>query len=571
MNEELKVVISAEIDDLKRNVKAAKEEVEDFSSKTKISFSEFNDAFQKAGDVSKNILGGFAAGVGAVATAAVGVVKSTEEYRAAQGRLNTAFEAAGSSAAQATETYNGLYRVLGDGDKATEAAGHLAKLTTEEKALNEWTTICQGVYGTFGDSLPIESLTEAANETAKTGALTGALADALNWAGVSEDDFQAKLDACNTEAEREQLIRGTLNGLYDDAAVAYEKNNAEILAQNEAQANLDATMANLGATLAPIITDLTSLATDVLAVILPDIQDFMNNHGDSIKEFLKDVGEKVGNILKWIGDNWEFVSTLAGIIIGIAAAISVVSTVMAVVNAVTAASPVTWIVLGIVAAIAALTAAIILVVKNWDKIKEKTKEVVDKIKNWVVGMKDKVVEKFTEIKDGITNKIQEVKTNITNKFAEIKKKITTPIENAKNTVKGIVDKIKGFFKFEWSLPKLKVPKFAISPAGWKVGDLLKGSIPKLSVAWNAQGGVFDKPTIFPYGNSLQGLGEAGAEAIVPLEKNTKWLEIMADKIAARQGNTPIVLEVDGKVFAQTSIKTINDLTKQTGALQLKLV
>jgi len=59
--------------------------------------------------------------------------------------------------------------VLGDSGQATEAAGHLAKLTTEEQALAEWTTICEGVYATFGDSLPIESLTEAANETAKTG------------------------------------------------------------------------------------------------------------------------------------------------------------------------------------------------------------------------------------------------------------------------------------------------------------------------------------------------------------------------------------------------------------------
>ena len=109
-------------------------------------------------------------------------------------------------------------------DKYTEI------LTKNEKDLSTWTNICQGVYATFGDSLPIEGLTEAANETAKTGSLTGVLADALNWAGVSEDTFQASLDACNTEAEREQLIRETLNGLYADAALKYEENNAKILA-----------------------------------------------------------------------------------------------------------------------------------------------------------------------------------------------------------------------------------------------------------------------------------------------------------------------------------------------------
>ena len=94
--------------------------------------------------------------------------------------------------------------------------------------------------------MPIEGLTEAANETAKVGDLTGSLADALNWAGVNEEEFQAKLDACNTEAEREALIRETLTGLYKDAADSYEKNAAGILAQNEAQAKMTEAMAKLG-------------------------------------------------------------------------------------------------------------------------------------------------------------------------------------------------------------------------------------------------------------------------------------------------------------------------------------
>ena len=96
--------------------------------------------------------------------------------------------------------------------------------------MSEWTTICEGVYATFGDSLPIEGLTEAANETAKTGTVTGSLADALNWAGISEDEFNEKLAACNNEAEREALIRSTLTGVYDEAAAGYEKNAAGILA-----------------------------------------------------------------------------------------------------------------------------------------------------------------------------------------------------------------------------------------------------------------------------------------------------------------------------------------------------
>ena len=118
------------------------------------------------------------AAVAGAAAALLALSASTMEYRTAQAKLNAAFETAGSSAEQAKTTYNDLYRVLGDGDVAVEAANHLAKLTTNQQDLSEWTNICQGVYATFGDSLPIEGLAEAANETAKTGALTGSLADA---------------------------------------------------------------------------------------------------------------------------------------------------------------------------------------------------------------------------------------------------------------------------------------------------------------------------------------------------------------------------------------------------------
>lgn len=117
-----------------------------------------------------------AAGVAAVTTAAGAAVtgllaleQSTEEYRIAQGKLNTAFEAAGYSADAAKEAYNGFYTILGDTDTATEASQLLAKLAESEEDISTWTEIAAGVYGTFGDSLPIEGLIEASNETAKVG------------------------------------------------------------------------------------------------------------------------------------------------------------------------------------------------------------------------------------------------------------------------------------------------------------------------------------------------------------------------------------------------------------------
>lgn len=639
MNEELKIIISAQVDKLKKNVKDAQDKVKSFGDQVKEAKKDVDDTFKNAGTTISNGMKVGAAGVAAMGAALLALGASTAEYRNEQAKLQTAFEAAGGTAAQATTTYNDLYRVLGDGGQATEAAAHLAKLTTNQKDLGEWTTIATGIYATFGDSLPIEGLTEAANETAKTGALTGGLADALNWAGVSEEAFQEKLDACNTEAEREQLIRETLNGLYSDAAAKYEENNAAVLAQNEAQAKLDATMASLGETVAPINAALTSLAADVLSALQPYIQSFAENYLPKIKEVLGEVGTHLQNALTWLGEHKTILAVMAGIIGGVVAAIGLynvvaavkaamdaaqVATLGALITAQLASAAATIVAIApyllIVAAIAAVIAIIVLCVKNWDKIKEATKKAFDKMKevvstavdaivgffqkifnwikeNWqgllllivnpfagafklaydncegfrkkvdgfVAGIKEFIKNGFNAVKNNIINPIKNAKDNAVQTFENLRTGITNKLNAARDKVKEIIDKIKGFFKFEWSLPKLKMPhvnisgKFSLDPP----------SVPKFNIDWYAQGGVFDKPTLFPYGNgAIGGLGEAGAEAIVPLENNTKWLDRIAERLQG--GSQPIYLQVDGKTFAEISIDTINQLTKQRGSLPLVL-
>lgn len=681
MNEELKVIISAEISKLKSTIGKAEKEVSSFGEQVKKQSANVDKNIKAMGDaIGKGMkLAGVA--IAGAATALIGASAATAEYRAEQAKLQTAFETAGASVEQAKTTYNDLYRVLGDSGVAVEAANHLAKLTTNQQELSQWTTICQGVYATFGDSLPIEGLTEAANETAKTGALTGVLADALNWAGVSEDAFQEKLDKCNTEAEREQLIRETLNGLYTDAAANYEKNNAALLAQNEAQARLQENLAAVGAALQPVHTALTNLAAQALAAIMPYIQSFVDNYLPGFIDLLSQIGEGLKSAFEWATQHKELLAVLATALGVVVAAIGAYNAITAIKNAMDAAQVAT---LGglitaklasaaatmaalapyilIVAAIAAVIAIIVLCVKNWDKIKEtvvkvaniiwtKVKEMAEKVVKWfeemkektiakVIEIKDNITEKFNAIKQSISDKVNEAKKAVVNKFNEIKSSISSAVSGAYNTVKsffgnigssisgavsgaynsvnntfnnmystisskvssiftkvssvfdnikgaitskieaakdkvsGIIDSIKGFFDLsggEFKLPKIKMPHFSITPKGWKIGDLLKGKIPKLGISWYAKGGVFDKPTLFGYGNgAIGGLGEAGAEAVVPLEKNTKWLTRIADMLAERQGNTPIILTVDGKVFAQTTIDSINKLTKQTGKLGLNL-
>jgi phage-related protein len=263
------------LNNTKADMVKIQKEIDDTSEKLKKSKIDWESVGDTVGKVGKAIgAGGAAMGaaIGAAAGAFLGLAESTREARVNMGKLETGFTTAGHSAEDAKKTYTELYGILGDDGQATEAAAHLAKLTKNEKELATWTDIATGVYATFGDSLPIENLTEAANETAKTGAITGGLADALNWAGVSEDEFQASLDKCSTEQERQALITKTLNGLYSDAAEKYREVNGDIIDAQKATASLNSAMAELGAIAEPIVTKLKQLAAELLQQITPFVE-----------------------------------------------------------------------------------------------------------------------------------------------------------------------------------------------------------------------------------------------------------------------------------------------------------
>ena len=222
------------------------------------------------GGIKKSVL----SAVKAVATLALATASLSEgmEFGKLQGKLNAAFQSAGSSAAQATKTFKELYRFLGDSDRAVETAQNLARVTTSEKELAEWTKILQGVYATMGDAIPVETLAESVNETAQVAKVTGTLADALNWMGVSEDAVNNQLATMNTAHEREAYLRSLLNGLYSNAAIIYEHNSKAMLDYNQAQANLKIQLADVAIKIMPLITAFSNMAAVVLGVLKPAIE-----------------------------------------------------------------------------------------------------------------------------------------------------------------------------------------------------------------------------------------------------------------------------------------------------------
>ena len=202
--------------------------------------------------------------------------EATVEYRTAQGKLTTAFEAAGYSGEAAQKSYTEFYKILGDTDTAAEASQLLAQLAENEQDITKWTNIAAGVCGTFGDALPIEGLIESANETAKVGQVTGALADALNWVGISEDEFNEKLAACSGESERNRLIMETLSGTYDEASQAFYRNNEALVASREGQARMDETLAGLGETISNVKNSLQAEFLPAIADVVSSFTDMVN-------------------------------------------------------------------------------------------------------------------------------------------------------------------------------------------------------------------------------------------------------------------------------------------------------
>lgn len=262
----------------------ANKNIDETTNKAANSQGKITKAFSAIGQgtlVAGKFVGGAAVAIG---TALVAVTENTREYRTEMGKLETAYTTAGHSSEAAKQTYMELNAVLGDSGQAVEAANHLAKLCENEQQLQTWTTICTGVYATFGASLPIEGLTEAANETAKTGALTGGLADALNWAGVNEDAFQASLDACSSEQERQALITETLNGLYADAAVQYQETNAEVMEAQRAQDRLNDAMAKVGAACEPIMSGIKNAIATMAEAAVPAITGIIDVCGGFISK-----------------------------------------------------------------------------------------------------------------------------------------------------------------------------------------------------------------------------------------------------------------------------------------------
>jgi len=339
---------------------------------------------------------------------------------------------------------------------------------------------------------------------------------ALKRVGISFTDAQAEILKTGTEEERAAVLAQVVTDNVGEMNKAFAETDAGKMQQ--VKNSLGDFGERLGAALLPALASMAEWLNNSVLPAIEKVVSFVEGHPIVAKiavgiAALLTVGGPllifIGAIISAIGSIMTAASALSGVFTALTGPIGLV-----------------------IAAIAAAIAIGIALYKNWDTVKATL------VKTWNT-IKNAAIKVWNAIKNAIMAPIQAaqirlrflvarmrmqfiaavqgIKARVSAIFNAIKTAITHPIQTAANIIKRIVERIKGFFNFSISAPHIPLPHFTISPAGWRLKDLLKGVKPTLGIDWYAKGGIFDSPTI-------AGIGEAGPEAVVPLDKFWKKLD-----------------------------------------------
>ena len=365
------------------------------------------------------------------------------------------------------------------------------KITEDNKALAELGVSTTNADGSLRDANDvfydtIEALSKIDNETErdqKAMDIFGKSADSL--AGIIDDGGKALKEYGNEAEELGLIMSGDTVDSLNEMSDTIDK----------AKATIGGSLAQFGATAAKVLAP----ALEKVAGIIGTVTEKLRNL----------TPEQTETIMKVLG----VVAAIAPVLIIGGKIIKLVGTVTSVLSGL---NPVTLIIMAVVA-------AGILLYKNWDKIKAKAVEIAGKIRETWENVKTSVTNAVTNLKEGVTNAFESIKTTATNIWSKITNTITSKITAAKNTVKNMIDKIKGFFKFDWKLPELKLPHIKLEKGEWPWGLGGEGKLPTVKIDWykNAFDNrvMFRAPTVMATPQGMKGFGDGhGAEIVMGLNK-----------------------------------------------------
>ena len=320
--------------------------VEEVADAAKKAARELDDAGKEAvdfGDILKAEL--VVDGIGAIASGIGDIVEETKEYRKIMGSLDVSSKQAGYSAKETAESYKYLYGVLGDDQTAATTTANLQALQLDQRRLKTLIDGTIGSWAKYGDSIPIDGLAESINETVRAGQVTGTFADILNWgskegetfgvmlkantkanedwnkavedAETAEDFFNLALQECATQAERVDLVMKAMSDQSLPAAGrAWRKNNEELVASNEAQAQFTETAARLAETVSPAVNAVQEGFNGLFETVtdLTENVDF-----EQVADQIDQIFESVSGVIDYLIQNGE---TVVAVLITIGAALT---------------------------------------------------------------------------------------------------------------------------------------------------------------------------------------------------------------------------------------------------------
>lgn len=563
----------SEFDALTREILKTENQLKSFENQLK-SVDEgsvkVGDSLKSAGNSVKSFGEDFKMAGAAAAAAIGGLVAGTEDMRKQMAILETNATQAGLSFETMQEGLVSLAAVSDDTEANVEALSNMIATGFSEKGMLEALEALNGAAIKFSETLQIEGLADGLQETLATGQAIGPFAELLERSGVALDVFNAGLEEAIKNGTEEQYVLDQLNKMgLAEFFRAFEEGNPELVAYNEAMAEMKMALSELSLLFLPIITAVTEFGTKLIEAFLslPEpMQKFLATMGAIAAVFVA-LGPVVSLFVKvfggFIGAFGEFVPLLATGAKGLTV-FSAASSALALLL-----SPQGLLLLGL--------AALVAIFVKWPDISEKAGEAMtalrekfgpetEKITEHIDNLNKGAADRFKEIQDHIAKlnkesgeefssfrqkikelnegagrefdsfgeKVNALKQSLEDKFENIKQIMSDKIKSAVDAVKEQADKLKKIFDFEWKLPELKLPKFQVKGQF----GVNPPSVPEFQISWHKEGGIFTKPTLL--GN--HGVGEAGAEAVLPIEKLSG---ILADTLDAMGvGGDTIIMQVN---------------------------
>lgn len=473
-------------------------------NKAESAADELADSLKNVDDGATEAKGGFTILKGAIAdltanaisTAISGIkdfigsifdlAEATEEYRMMMAKIEGSANSFGYSTEFAKDKYAELYTYLKDDQAATNAVTNLLGLGLETKNVDSLVNSAIATWSAYGDSIPIEGLTESMAETINVSKVTGTLADTINWVSLSnaqwtsilgdgsqaqkafneamseglplEDAFNEALAATTSEQDRANLVASLLNETYGESKQTYDQLNSGILEANEAELKLKETQAELGQAVEPVNTL---------------FKDFKNEALQAVQPYVEAFAQKVLDLNDYLKENPAVMQAVTALVLGLATAFGIlagalaiqgiiagVTKAIALLNATILANPITL----IVAAIAGLVAGFIYLWNTSDSFRQFWIDLWETIKNLVMAVVDGILQGFQtfweSLKSVFSSTVEFFSTIFSGAWEGIKTAFSSAVdffsgiwENITNVFSGVKSWFSDIFSGAWEAVK----------------------------------------------------------------------------------------------------------------------